>query len=583
MDWDKKYSNLGRRRKRLTDSTDAASQKNVPEPVIHDMIEAANASENELQIADCERFLRLAVDLAVALKQHENAENPELINEEDEKSVRRPSRRRFRYGEFCRKGYRALSELFGLSAHQFGENVNGGFEFGEEFQMHVPVDADEEPLEAARLSEDRLRESSRLEKISIEDGPSRLLAAARHILVKEMSAQLAVVQTARMILAKEGTVTIDTNPTPQGIAEVDDTHYLRPVTCIGGKKIERLANTVEFALILRAIELGYTELKIKFQDEQVRTLARILQRSFSVQTNSSTLSEKWNAERMVVVEEVLVELKKQISMEIRGQLIEKTFLALSAQMTQAASRRLLLGPAQPYRNEDGALKILAICVAREEDEEPDRMQVLRDMEEATERGQPSSRRPAPERITFVVVDENGEYMSSQELFGRWLSRPIRQPLSEAVSNQLKTYISRTKPQTIVIGVGSGGRCAVRLRDDVRQVLAEMLKTDQLGHMVPPEEQKGFDRSGPVKNAFRVIDPYVVCVDEWPARMHSHCKWASVGLPVDGMTLLEKRAIALGRLAQEPLTVYTGICSDPQVAPKIQIASISLLSEVERTD
>ena len=112
--------------------------------------------------------------------------------------------------------------------------------------------------------------------------------------------------------------------------------------------------------------------------------------------------------------------------------------------------------ARPYRNEDGTPKVLAISVTREEYEEPDRMQVLRDIEEAAERGQPSSRRPAPGRITFVIVDENGENVSSQELFGRWLSRPIRQPLSEVVSNQLKTYLAKTKPQTIVIGVGSGG-------------------------------------------------------------------------------------------------------------------------------
>ena len=49
----------------------------------------------------------------------------------------------------------------------------------------------------------------------------------------------------------------------------------------------------------------------------------------------------------------------------------------------------------------------------------------------------------------------------------------------------------------------------------------MLKTDQLGHMVPPDERKGDDPDGSLKNAFGVIDPYVVCVDEWPARKYSH--------------------------------------------------------------
>ena len=43
--------------------------------------------------------------------------------------------------------------------------------------------------------------------------------------------------------------------------------------------------------------------------------------------------------------------------------------------------------------------------------------------------------------------------------------------------------------------------------------------------------------------YRFIDPYVICIDEGPAKIYARCKWASIGLPIDNATLLEKRALA----------------------------------------
>lgn len=570
MDWDKKYWDLDRRRKRVCDAAERAIDKGVPIQVCKQVKSAARVSDNDLQLSDCERYLKLAVELSTALRVFAHGEE----GADDEKKMRRPSRRKNRYADYCKKGYRSLCDYFGMVPRQFADNVHAAVTFGVSVQGTYATDAEDEPLEAARRFVRAVQEENPDKELSMEKDPSRLLARARHILVKEMTAELLVVQAARTILNKEGTVTVDTYPTPLGLSEVDDAHPLRQVTYIAGKRIERLANTIEFTKIRYAVKCGYTKLSINFQEEQVHQLSEVLTKSFSSLSNSTVLSDKWNAERKLVADEVLEELKKQCRIEIYNLLADQSNETLKRRMTQAASRRLLLGPTRPNLN-DGAPKTLAICVTREEDEEPDRMQVRRDIEQAAEKGQKKgTRRVAHDRVTFVVVDENGEYVSSEELFAGWLMRPYNKNPPDEVVSQLKAFIKRMKPEAIVVGLGSGGKSAIRLKDDIRFVLVEMLKSNQLEHMLTPDQlrdfQKDVSENQNMNTVYRFIDPYVTAIDEWPARVYARCKSADIGLPVDGMTLLEKRALALGRMAQEPLTIYASICSDPDVAVKLSM-------------
>ncbi len=173
MDWDRKFAQFNRRRQRLIESTQAASQKGVPESVVDQVVSSARLCDNEQQLADCERFLRLSVELAIALQRNVLGEDAEYAR--DEKRPRRPSRRRVRYADFCKKGYRGLSELYGLSATQFAENVHSGAKYAEQAQFHPPIECEDEPLEAARLFARRLREESVLQASTLESDPSRSL------------------------------------------------------------------------------------------------------------------------------------------------------------------------------------------------------------------------------------------------------------------------------------------------------------------------------------------------------------------------------------------------------------------------
>lgn len=570
LDMDKKYAELVKRRNALLDELKLAEEKGVPTLVIEDVRLMADTCEDESELRDGERYLRLAVELADSLEKDKD-------NETNANKPKRPVRRRRRYADFCKRGYRLLAREFGISARQFGENFKGAAEFGAGTQMHVPFESESEPLETAQLFAIRTggvrTDDPELEKRAAE----KMLAAARFILATEIFSDMQVIQTARRILTAAQSVSITTTPTPQGISQVDETHPLRCVTSIQDRSLEKFEKSVDFALITRAEELGYTVMEIKFQEEQLSLLKKHLTTSIIVDSVTSNNVTEWNQQRMMIVDEVHDMLVKHVRDEVQVKLTESTAVSLRDTLSRAASRRLMLGPG-PSGKDDGCPRVLAFSVTREEDEEPDPLQDQKDLEAIKESKSKSGgmeRRIAPERITVVDLDENGEYANAYELFAAWLRRPTRSDLeasklSADVVDQLKSFIIRSKAQMIVIGVGSGGRAAVRLQQDLMDVVKKMAcdrssSEDESTkiHMLDDEELgkiRGAELEADPQNnmAATILSKYIVLVDDFPARIYAKTEGAAVGLPMDGMTILEKRTIALARLAQEPLWVYSAI-------------------------
>lgn len=566
MDWDRKYAEYVKKRTQLAKSAETAVHRGVPDTVVSAMKSAIAMSENALQLGDCERHLKISEEIAVSTRYSERG-GPDG---NEDKNSRRPSKRTNRFADCVRKGYRGLIELYGLGSRLFAENVHGFTTYQNSFTPQTPNDYDDEPLECARQYSVNL---TGIRPGSADSNPTRMLANARFVLVKEMATELLVIQTARSFLNKDSVVTVDTYPTKLGISEVGDDHPLRKVTYMSGRRMESFTNTIDFILIREAVKAGYAKINIHFQDEQVDILANILEKSYSSIPTGTMHNAKWNVERKLVANELLEELKKQIRGEIFTLLTDGANDTLKRLVTQTYSRRFLLGPTRPT-GDDGAPKVLAIVVTREEDEEPDKLQVKKDQQEAQEKGDTKrlTRRPAQDRVTMVVCDENGEFKSSEELFAGWLMRPYSHPTPEAVVEQIRQYITLVKPHAIVVGIGSGGRSSIRLKDDLRHVLVGMLKEDQLDHMLTPDQLDRFKVEAASiqgsENLFKYVDPYVTCIDESAAKLYAHSKWATVGLPVEGITLLEKRGLALARMAQEPLTIYTSIATDPDVAPRL---------------
>ncbi|CAN8076025.1 unnamed protein product [Agarophyton chilense] len=582
LDLDKKYANIRNLKKGIILASEEARDKGISEAVVENVKAMAISADVEQTLRDAEKYLRLALQLQEALKKKE--EELEHMNG-GSGSNKRPVKRRNKYNDYCARGYRDLAREFGLTARQVGENLKGAAEYGGSVQVHVPLEADDEPMALATryaLSlEDNLNLQSEADNDRLATAAGRILYAARYILMTEIVGDMTVVQTARKVIAKPGTVSITTTPTPQGIGQVGENHPLRSVTSLFEKKIESFANTSDYVLVKRAAELGFTEMEINLQPEAINLFERMLNSAFLVSELEiiSPLVEKWNNERLLIIEEVKLALVKQLKEEIELELRESTAVVLRNKICDAASRRFLLGPSMPTPSDDACPRVLSFCVTCEDDEEADPLQVTKDAQTAKEQGQRNSdQRLARERVTIAEMDENGEYQNGYELFAGWLRRPFygtESELSESVKDQIKSFITRARAQTLVVGLGSGGRAALRLQDDLIGIVAEMAyakTTDEGDEPVRPpmlsEEEveqiqkihdEGTRPQPDADQAFkRIIGPYVICVDEFPARIYAKTKWINCGLNVDSMTLLEKRTIGIARLAQEPLWVYCSI-------------------------
>lgn len=591
LDLDKRYYNLLKHRKSLLLESNEAAEKGVPTIVVEDIRSVCQSSQDERQVKDAEKQLSLAVELADAL-QKRSSSLPNF-DEKEEGRKKRPSRKKNRYVDYIKKGYRSLAEEFGLTARNFGENFRASAEYGHGMQMHLPMDADDEPIHVARVYALRLGESVDESPEKTEQLAQRLLQAARFIIATEFSTEAQVMHTARNVLRKPGTVRISAVPTRQGIAQVDETHPLRFVTSLGERSLESFENTTDFASLMRAVELGFTKLEIILQQEQVELMANLLRSSFVVPEASSLLIEKWNEERVTIVDDIFKILVSRMKEEITEDLSIQTNFVLRNRLSQAASRRFLLGPGRPTAD-DGCPRVLAISVTLEEDEEQDPLQDAKDAEEAKTRssGMNAGRRVARERVTFVEMDENGEYQTGFELFAGWLRRPLpprgpykadregipRSELPKEVKEQLKSLIYQSRAQLITIGIGSGGRSTIRLHTDLMDMVEEMVRgndEDQEKSRMPlglsrkaVELIRSYEKRSP--EARKVLSRYIVLADEFAARVYAKTSLATVGLSMDAMTLLEKRAIALGRLAQEPLWVYCAIGQEYEASIHFQL-------------
>ena len=105
----------------------------------------------------------------------------------------------------------------------------------------------------------------------------------------------------------------------RGVAQINDAHPLRTVTCLSEKKLESFRNRTEFALVKRAVDQGYKRLEVFFQPEKLAAFERSLSIAILApeEGQSSMLVELWNKEPMKLVEEVKASLIKRMQSEVQ--------------------------------------------------------------------------------------------------------------------------------------------------------------------------------------------------------------------------------------------------------------------------
>lgn len=609
LDWDKKWAEMMAMRRDTLRLIETSRSKGVPEDVTRIAEDLAKECQDFNELMDIERHIRLATEAAIALSGRDDCEDSTRVDldaiSEAEKQVekrRRPNSRANRYTEYLRKGYEILAVKFGIVASELAVNLEGAAQYGDQYQECVPRDAEAVPLEMSEIVRkdllDAMNASERSGEVDtlIEQDPAKLLSCARYLLAQEVLADPRVLRTARKTL-RISEAKITTQVTDSGSIAVGENHPLRAHVNVQKKPVTLLKGTPEYALMKRAAEKGYCTIQVVFDEEREAALLNSL--TFAATDGGEISSEtvrSWNEERVELAKEVCVGLIERLKSEVDQDLLTATEECLHERLSHAASRRLLLGPSRPFENETGAPRVMAITVTRESEEEPDPAQTSRDNEVGKDKsGVRPYRRPGGPRITFVNLDRNGIFLNSEEVFGKWLERPafVRDP-PEAIALRLEAFLRKSKPQVIVVGIGSGGREAVRLRGDILEVLAKMAVKNMLGFMVgdhlanklanrdmfeyPTVEDER--RGEVVLEGWTILRKHVFSVPDDVARLHALTNAANVALPVDGMTLLEKRAIALGRFAQCPLPVYAGIAIEKDMVARLEMHRLHFMAKPE---
>eukprot|EP00170_Pyropia_yezoensis_P006203 contig_25246_g6222 len=321
--------------------------------------------------------------------------------------------------------------------------------------------------------------------------------------------------------------------------------------------------------------------------------------------NTSNSSAMWHAQRARVITALYARLARRVADELRRRLTRDAAAVLQERLTSAASRRLLVGPASIH-GVTGAPRVMALTVTHEVDEPPS--DANRGVMPTPQGGHAavklpgnrgggggpatSTRRGFMPRITFASVDSDGRFVASGELSGVFLRRRRDEKPELAAEAGLLSAIQLCKPHYIVVGIGSGGKDAVRLRDDMGGAVAKLIRDGDAHGVALATDAPTLVRS---PDAFRmlegdVIDPtcdgyihsmsHVGLVDDAAARLYAETSFCRVGLPSIAVSRpLVRRAIGLARCAVEPLDVLAGVGADRLAAPAFRLHPLHYLVPV----
>eukprot|EP00173_Palmaria_palmata_P005411 Plantae.Rhodophyta-Palmaria_palmata.ctg9571.p1 GENE.Plantae.Rhodophyta-Palmaria_palmata.ctg9571~~Plantae.Rhodophyta-Palmaria_palmata.ctg9571.p1 ORF type:complete len:167 (-),score=35.54 Plantae.Rhodophyta-Palmaria_palmata.ctg9571:250-711(-) len=117
---------------------------------------------SDVQLGVVERYIRLSTEATLALRGRDEFDIPDRVEKdaivEDEVAApvgrKRPNSRRSQYFDCHRKGYGLLSVKFGINSTEFSDNLRGALLYAEEYQFHVPRDAEGSLMEMARFFQD---------------------------------------------------------------------------------------------------------------------------------------------------------------------------------------------------------------------------------------------------------------------------------------------------------------------------------------------------------------------------------------------------------------------------------------------
>ncbi|GBG67753.1 hypothetical protein CBR_g879 [Chara braunii] len=405
-------------------------------------------------------------------------------------------KRKSRYQICVRAGLGAVVKHFGLSAEELGENMQAMYKRNEpEDDQRTP-----EELAADYLSTDFPAASS-------------VLSGARLMAVVEVSAEPAVREYFRSLFAEKAVVS--TKPTAVGMSAIDQSHRYYRVKYLLNKPVN-LFDDAQWCLIQQAEADKLLEVTVGMPKEAVDTSIIQELENLYLSDGVSRSAQLWNEQRRMILRAVVNDhLLPSMEKEMRVTLAARSRQWIMKQVAENVWKTVGMAPFRPKTDYD---------------EEPEE-------EVPPPRVMACCWGPGKPATTFVMLDVNGDIVDILHC-GFLSSRvpgPAVQERKKMDRERLVNFILEQQPQMIV--VGAANMSCRRLKEDISEVIFKIVD----------EQPRGLEAA----------DIPVVFADEGLASLFEKSQAAADILP--GQLPIVRRAVGLGRLAQNPLALVALLC------------------------
>ncbi|KAF9564591.1 transcription elongation factor SPT6 [Agrocybe pediades] len=386
-----------------------------------------------------------------------------------------------------------LAESFGIQPHQVVLN------FLAQRHVHFLDDMDFNPIACAEQFADPDPTKAQ--------NPEELLRKARMILSTELGKDPLLRSQIRKVFKEEARVTVE--PTERGISKIDDNHPYFNFKYLLQKPIKEMLNTPQFLLILAAETEHLVTVKIFIPPDVKTEFERRLADAFS-SDNFSESAKAWNAERSLVVHEVMEQhlipagvkwAREYIREEVEDHLAHECseILRLRADVAPFLTRELKYG--------EFASSVLAISWGKGD--------------------------PHKDAITMVYVDEAGRMREHTKIDNLYDQDNL---------DEFKDLIIRRRPDVAVVGGFS--IATFRLMHRVKELLLSFNARDDSNWGQSSEE---------------VLNIPAIYVYDDVARIYQHSKRAADEF--SALSPTAKYCIGLARYVQSPLNEFAALGPD----------------------
>ena len=433
-----------------------------------------------------------------------------------------------------RAGLREAANAFGLSAAQFAENIEAGY------QRHVPTDSFSTPAELAAQYVD-------------PDHPTRrdaemVMRSAALILATEIAAEPAVRKAVRDYFWANAT--LSTSVTPAGIATLTPFHPLGITKRLKGKDLRSMGGKSDTYLrVSEAEKAGYVTVSIDVDENS----AEILPQDTFLSGGVGPEARAWNDVRIKILQDAISNLLlPEIKKEARARLAADSKVAASQEIARKMWELAIEPPVALEINTDeghfeGSFEKRIMAV--------------------------SWGSSAATPTTFVIIDSHGimvDFLHCPQLSGPIpRTRPeFQQPYSVFTDRKkqkdvtaLRHFIEAHLPHAIIVGVGHSE--ALVLQENIKAVLDKIL--DDNGRLTNTMETGGISQ---------------IPMPETVAALWELSTAAKEELPTSAPIV--RKAVALARQALDPLAVLASLCGPSKEVLSIPLHPVQTsLSDEER--